>query len=88
MGTLMGDDSMNATLQAWPQPAMIMIMWEVGRAFCCCLEEQIQQMFWCGALSANTGSVVIMIPTPSVKTSKFIIAPGDEGVRGQWLVVV
>lgn len=53
--------------------------YHVGRVLCCCLEVLIQQMFWFGALSANTAIIMItcMILSPSVKTSKMAV-----GVRG------
>lgn len=35
-------------------------------------------MFWFGALSANTGIIVIMILSPSVKTSELVVA----GLKG------
>lgn len=42
----------------------------------------LQQMFWFGASSANTALITIMILSPSVKTSKWVVAELREKSRG------
>lgn len=61
---------------AWPEPAVIIILWAVGGGgvFCCCPEVPLQQLFWFGALPANAGLIVVMNLSPSVKNGKMVVA--------------
>ena len=86
-----GHGGVEAALLAWPQPAVIIIMWAVGRwgeFAVIAWRNYYNRCFGSEPRLPNAGIIVIMILSGSVRTSEMVVAVGAEGVRGQWLVVV